>query len=82
MDLDYSPALPEGIARDLERAAGLVGLPLAELELIGQDPLTALCFIEAVHRGPTTSFFDEVDWDRLASIRDERREAEKPRVAP
>lgn len=82
MDLDYAPSVPADVVADLEQAAGTVGLPLADLELLGQDLLAALGFIAAVNRGPTRSFLEGVDWGRLEAILRTRRTVKRTRVVP
>lgn len=67
VELDYGPAVPDAVLRDLEGAARDVGLPLEQLELLGQDLLAALRFAASVREGDHQRFLADVDWDRLES---------------
>lgn len=65
IDLDYAAELTDTTIDRLEEAARTVGLPLRELELIGQDAELADAFIESVQSGRHQAFVDGVDWTRL-----------------
>lgn len=64
-DLDYDANMPGHVVDRLEEAARGVGLPLRELELLGQDPSTAEAFVNSVQAGRYESFLDGVDWGAL-----------------
>lgn len=64
-DLDYDATVPGYVVDRLEEAARGVGLPLRELELLGQDLSTAEAFVESVQAGRYESFLDGVDWGVL-----------------
>ncbi|PSG98383.1 hypothetical protein BRD56_00135 [Thermoplasmatales archaeon SW_10_69_26] len=65
MELAYAPSLPDGLIARLEEAARGVGLPLREIELLGQDRYLARAFVEAVRGGDHDVFLSGVDWDAL-----------------
>ncbi len=64
-NLDYDLRLTESTLERLEEAARSIGLPLRELELLGQCPSTAHAFIESVQQGRHGAFLDRVDWHGL-----------------
>lgn len=72
MDLDYSPELTLNLRTCLERAAGRLGLPLADLELLGQDADVATRFIDAVTEGDAEVFLECLDRAALAQKRSDR----------
>lgn len=63
--LDYDPDLGADVLGALERAGRATGLPLAQIELLGQDPHAAAGFTDAVEAGDITGFIAAVDWDGL-----------------
>lgn len=81
MDLNYPTSLIDPLRDDLEAAARRVGLALADLELLGQDPATAMAFTCAVAAGEHAAFLDSVDWERLDACRTGRRFHTVPAVS-
>lgn len=77
MDLDFPPGMPLEIRMDLTDAARGTGLPLWQLELLGQDEAIASAFIQAARRGGTTAFMGEVQWDVLEARYQARKRSEK-----
>lgn len=65
MELDYAATLDDRLIHRLEEAARGIGLPLRELELIGQDRSLARSFVESVKAGEHERFLDRVDWSSL-----------------
>lgn len=65
MDLDYHATLTTPLIDRLEEAARAVGLPLREVELLGQDADVAEAFVASVEEGSHAVFLDELDWARL-----------------
>lgn len=68
MDLDYATELSDTTIDRLEEAARAIGLPLRELELIGQDPALAARFVARVEQGEHDAFLDAVEWHRLEAL--------------
>lgn len=64
---------------DLQEAARGAGLPLWQLELLGQDETTATHFVEAVRRGEVRPFMEGVEWDVLEARYQARKRGEKGR---
>jgi hypothetical protein len=71
LDLDYAPHVPMATLHRLEAAARRMGLPLHQLELLGQDANVAEGFVMACMLGDSENFCLAVDWQEL----EERREA-------
>lgn len=65
LDLDYAPSLSPELICELERAARWIGLPLRELELLGQDPERAEAFVESVDKDKHDALLDTIDWHAL-----------------
>lgn len=65
IDLDYDATIPDRTIDQLEEAARAVGLPLRELELIGQELEVAEAFVESVRQGHHQTFLDDVPWEAL-----------------
>lgn len=65
MELAYAPSLTDALIARLEEAARGVGLPLREIELLGQDPHIARAFVDSVQSGDHDAFLTGVDWDGL-----------------
>lgn len=72
LELDYSPHVPLAELHALEQVARRVGLPLHELELLGQDRALAAAFVAAHSEGQEKAFLEEVDWDHLEVLRGKR----------
>lgn len=77
MDLDFHPGLPLEVRVDLKEAGRSAGLPLWQLELIGQDETAALEFTRAARRGQAQAYLEEVDWDVLEARYQARRRREE-----
>jgi len=76
MELAYAPSLTDALIARLEEAARGVGLPLREIELLGQDRHMAQAFVDSVQAGDHDRFLSSVDWDELQErLADRRREA-------
>lgn len=69
MDLDYSETLADDLIDALEEAARAVGLPLSQLELLGQHPAHAEAFVQHVRSGTHDGFLDRIDWSGLEVLR-------------
>lgn len=82
MEIAYAPTLPAPIRTDLEQAARRTGLALGRLELLGQDLVLALAFVESVHAGTHEAFLQEVDWDRLEAFYRARKQAREHLAVP
>lgn len=65
MDLAYNPTLSDGLVARLEEAARGFGLPLRQIELLGQDSVTAQGFVRSVRAGDTERYLQQVDFQRL-----------------
>ncbi len=73
LDLDYSPHVPLQLLMDVETAGRAIGLPLNQMELIGQCPETSRRFVDAARRSEEEDFFHkDVDWGRLETLRSSR----------
>ena len=75
MDLDFEPTLPADVRVDLVMAAQRCGIPLQQLELLGQDESVARAFASSVRAGTGRAFLTGCDWDRLERLYDGRRKA-------
>lgn len=73
MELVYAPSLTDALIARLEEAARGVGLPLREIELLGQDRHLARAFVHSVQAGDQDAFLDSVDWDELHARLSQRR---------
>ncbi len=88
MDLDLHPALPLEVRMDLTEAARRVGVPLWQLELLGQDEAVAQAFIRAARQGNGQAYMRDVEWDVLEARYQARRRREqgrfwqRPRLTP
>lgn len=60
--------VPEWVLKELELRARRIGLPLSELELLGQDFDMTAAFIDAADKGEPWEFLATVDFERLAQI--------------
>jgi len=56
LDLRYGLDVPAAVAEMLEHHARSIGLPLADIELVGRDLATAEAFICAAERGFAAEF--------------------------
>lgn len=65
LELDYAPDVPLRVLHALERQGKALGLPLHQLELLGQDSGTAQGFIEACRQGDDEDYLMDVDWAML-----------------
>lgn len=65
MEFDYAPSLSSTLIANLEEAARGIGLPLREIELLGQDPYLAQAFVDSVRAGDHDVFLSGIDWDDL-----------------
>lgn len=65
MNLDYTEQMTDEMIAELEEAARAVGIPLRELELIGQDTKIARRFVASVRQGDQDTFLDAVEWSHL-----------------
>lgn len=79
MDLDFHPSLSLEVRVDLQEAGRSAGLPLWQLELLGQDETTASEFTQAARRGEARAFLGDVDWDVLEARYQARRRRESGR---
>lgn len=77
MNLDYAANLSPELVCELERAARWIGLPLREIELLGQSEEHAEAFVKSVDTGKHERFLDEVDWRQLESLLHDRPEMTK-----
>lgn len=82
MEIAYAPTVPDPIQEQLEQAARRTGLSLGRLELLGQDLILAMAYVEAVHAGTHEAFVETVDWERLGSIYRSRKQAREHLVVP
>lgn len=88
MDLDFHPGLPLEVRLDLTEAARGAGLPLWQLELLGQDEAVAQQFIDAARQGRARRFLEDAEWDVLEARFQARRRKEggrfwdRPRLTP
>jgi len=63
LELDYGPDVPLAVLHALERAGRRIGLPLHQMELLGQDEQTARGFVAAVEEGRQEEYIEgHVDW--------------------
>lgn len=65
LPLEYHPEVPTEHLERLEKAARIYGLPLGELELLGQDDEFATGFTQAVLEGNVERYLPLVPWDYL-----------------
>lgn len=72
MNLDYAANLSPELVCELERAGRWIGLPLRELELLGQSQEHAQAFVESVDTGRHEDFLDHVDWQVLQAMLHDR----------
>lgn len=79
MDLDFHPGLALEVRVDLQDAGRSAGVPLWQIELIGQDETTAIEFTQAARRGNAQAYLAEVDWDVLEARYQARRRREEGR---
>ena len=88
MDLNFHPGLPLEVRMDLTEAGRGMGVPLWQLELLGQDQGTAAAFVDAVRRGHGKRFLETMEWDLLEARFQARRQEEagtfwqRPRLTP
>lgn len=82
MEIAYAPTVPDPIRDDLEQAARRTGLALGRLELLGQDLVMAMAYVEAVHAGTHEAFIEDVDWERLERLYRRRRRTPAETVVP
>lgn len=82
MELAYAPSLTDGLIARLEEAARGVGLPLREIELLGQDRHLAQAFVDSVQAGDHDAFLTSVDWDQLHGRLAQRRVETGSAIAP
>lgn len=75
MDLDFDPTLPADVRTDLMNAAHGVGVPLWQLELLGQDEVVARDFASAVRAGHGPAYLKTCDWARLEDVYEARKRA-------
>lgn len=68
LGLHYAPHIDPRILHNLERAARTCGLPLEQLELLGQCEMVAIDFVAATIQGDAHSFLANVDWDHLEGL--------------
>ncbi len=68
LGLRYAPNLNPAIAANLELAGRQSGMPLGELELLGQDEAFALDFIASVVANRARLFLVGVDWEHLEDL--------------
>lgn len=79
MDLDFHPSLPLEVRVDLVEEGRDAGVPLWQLELLGQDEVTAERFAEACRQERAQAFLADVEWDVLeARYQDRQRSEEGP----
>lgn len=73
---------------DLTDAARRAGVPLWQLELLGQDEAVAQAFIQAARQGDAHAYMRDVEWDVLETRYQARRRREqgrfwqRPRLTP
>lgn len=72
LDVDHAPDVPLSTLEALEQAARRTGLPLGDLELLGQTPESAQGFVSACQADAVPEYLESVDWDRLEAMRQER----------
>ncbi len=73
LDLDYAPEVPDNLLARMERIGRDAGMPLAQLELLGQD--ATACW-EFNHLSETVSVEGAIlsmDWIKLDAILQSRR---------
>ncbi len=74
LGLRYAPYMNADVAKNLEIAGRHAGLPLSQLELLGQDEGVALDFVAAIIARRSQQFLATVDWDRLEALYQQHRE--------
>ncbi len=77
MNLDYAANLSPELVCELERAGRWIGLPLRELELLGQSREHTEAFVESVDTGTHEEFLDHVDWRLLQTLLHDRPDLAK-----
>jgi len=77
MDLDFHPGLPLEVRLDLTEAARSAGLPLWQLELLGQDEHVAQRFVDEARAGRASKTLETTEWDALEARYQARRAAER-----
>ena len=65
LELDYDAHVPMSLLVRLERWARSIGLPMQQLELLGQDAKAAAGFINACAEGMEDEYLDTVSWGDL-----------------
>lgn len=79
MDLDFHPGLPLEVRVDLVDEGRSAGVPIWQLELLGQDEVIAFEFVQAARQDETDRFLEDVEWDVLeARYQDRQRSEEGP----
>ncbi len=68
LGLHYAPHLNAQTLDSLEMAGRQCGLPLAQLELLGQDEAVAREFVGSIVARRSIQFLAAVDWDRLEAL--------------
>lgn len=76
MDMDFHPSLPLEVRVDLVEEGRGVGLPLWQLELLGQDEVIAEAFAEACRQDRARPFLEDVQWDVLEARYQDRQRRE------
>ncbi len=77
LPLDYDPAIDGNVLRLIETTARHMGVPLDQLEMLGQDADTGLAFVAAADNDLAWDFLESVDWDCLWQKYCARRDASK-----
>jgi hypothetical protein len=79
MDLDFHPGLPLEVRVDLAEEGRAAGVPLWQLELLGQDEVIAEEFTQACRQDRAQAYLEGVEWDLLeARYQDRQRREEGP----
>lgn len=73
LDLDYAPAIPADVLARMEVVAKGAGLPLDQIELIGQDLQACEDFVYLADVAGVHAAVQTLDWLTLESLWAQRR---------
>ncbi len=74
LGLAYDSRVDPHIIARLEGAARRVGLPLGDVELLGQSEVASMAFVSAVEGGKIRDFLATFDWAPLEAAMEVRRD--------
>ncbi len=77
LNLDYAPEIPDKALADMESIARDAGMPLAQIELLGQDATACWEFTHLSKTAGVAGAILHTDWMRLENILETRRQFQR-----